>query len=416
MYTSLYSSLYQSLYSLPGLYLVGWDAGHGVDQYGHKHWEVSGRSESVGSGVPLAVVNTSDGSQLTQETAFREFRRMVNDQAAADGLQLDWNPRCWTIDKDSNSLRAIKNVFGADTLVAWCLFHLLVWLYCELRRTSNGVPADVVDSVAFEFRRVACEPDKASFVSGWADLRARWGQTYPLLLLILNQALLGEWEETWPMYVRYEATTADGEPLLPYGVIRATKTNMLSEAAVKYTKYTVLSGVRNRRKDHLLAKLLWRKLGAAEVDTAHRNAGYVRCVSRIKLPTQAARAKGIALANQPGAVNRVRPREGQSHPCYSVMSRTTPVIRWEVILHPMYPSCDCPMHTSLGDACKHIMAAKYYEDPSVFGSTGRPAAIQPRERAKPRVYRQFREGLPAIAKPGPKARSISKAAKHRRRT
>jgi hypothetical protein len=64
-----------------GIHMFGLDAGHGVDQYGHKHWEITGRREQTGSGVPLALVNSSDGSPATQTAFLSAWKKMVEDHA-----------------------------------------------------------------------------------------------------------------------------------------------------------------------------------------------------------------------------------------------------------------------------------------------------------------------------------------------
>jgi hypothetical protein len=50
---------------------------------------------------------------------------------------------------------------------------------------------------------------------------------------------------------------------------------MLSEAAIKWTKYTLLMTVKNRRKDSLLEKLLFGKLGFFEIECTQAEAGLV---------------------------------------------------------------------------------------------------------------------------------------------
>ena len=71
---------------------------------------------------------------------------------------------------------------------------------------------------------------------------------------------------------------------------------------VKFTKYTVLRGISNKRKDRLLDRLLFGKLGYFEVEREHARAGYTSFKNREKRVTDNAKLRGFALAAEPGAV------------------------------------------------------------------------------------------------------------------
>ena len=62
---------------------------------------------------------------------------------------------------------------------------------------------------------------------------------YPRFHAAVVKALFSEmWKDTWPLWVIMEANEAARGNLIPESIIRTLRTNMLSEAAIKTTKYT----------------------------------------------------------------------------------------------------------------------------------------------------------------------------------
>ena len=190
-----------------GRHVVGLDAGHGVDAYGFKIWELVGKHARTGSGVPCVIIWSSDGSQSTQFEFLTESKALVED--VVRGLfpsdpDWSWIPSAASIDKDIKSLLALRRVWP-NIMIIYCLFHLCQWLYPILRTAALGVPDDKVDDVAFQFRSLANLPTKALFDARWTELRAEWGQLYPSFLIILIKALFNDhWKTTWPIFYLIE--------------------------------------------------------------------------------------------------------------------------------------------------------------------------------------------------------------------
>ena len=313
-----------------------------------------------------------------------------------------WEPRCATIDKDKYSFAALRRVWN-DILIVYCLWHLLVWLYGKLRSATFGIPSNLIDDIAYRFRQMACSQTKVSFDNKWTILRIELGQLYPSFLLTLQKALFTTWKDTWPLWVRFSAD-------LPLEIIQTLKTNMLSEATIKFTKYTVLSGIRNKRKDILIEKLLFSKLGFHEIESAHARAGLVPPVFRQKRPTPAARSAGEILATEIDGV-RQESIDNNGYIEYSVQS-SHPLVRWTVVIRSTFATCDCPIGRNLGSSCKHIQACLI----SSRAARGRPSRIRPRESAPSGGTYPAYGQMKAINKPGRKrkVRSDGRAQKQQR--
>ena len=345
--------------------VIGLDAGHGIDAYGHKSWEITGRNPRTGSGVPLAMISTSDGATVTQCTFLAKFKYMAEVNAVRRGLRpptFVFAPVAATIDKDILSLHALRDVWP-NILIVYCLFHLLMWLFQTLHTKCYGVARDDVQSLAMMFRSLANQPTESEFDQRWRSLSRYLGGRYPSLLLKLNAALFNdEWVHTWPVWVRYAARLPCGSRAIPDVIIRVLKSNMLSEAAVRWTKYIMLNGVRNHRKDKFLEKSLFGKLANYEVESAHIAAGLqvARTSSgrgtRQKLSTSTARARGVQLARD-GNVRLEFTEHAVRH--YSVLSSDA-TIRWEVVMHADHPVCECPQSFAMNACCKHINAVRAY--------------------------------------------------------
>ena len=177
-----------------------------------------------------------------------------------------YSPYSAVIDKDSNSLHALRLVWPNIT-VTYCLFHLCMWLCIKVRDSALKVGSvDEQHKVTLQFRHLACIDNKAEFDATWRALRAEWNQSQPILLRVIEKALFCEdWKHTWPVWVRQTAVIpGTSERSIPDAVIKTLKTNLLSEAAMKWTKYTLLNGVRNRRKDVLAEKVIFGKLARSE--------------------------------------------------------------------------------------------------------------------------------------------------------
>jgi hypothetical protein len=318
---------------------------------------------------------------------------MVEHVGRMHGHTESWNPLACSIDKDKASLLALRSVWP-DIVIIYCLYHLLVWLNTLLRTLVYGVSSDDAALIMFAFREMACQELESDFNERWLTLASDLYFRFPMLFTRIKRALFCEaWKDTWPAWVRHTAN-------LPLEVLVTVRSNMLSEAAIKFTKYNVLHGVRNKRKDILLDKLLFTKLAFHEVEAAHAIAGLTHSQRwRQKLATPSARAAGKDMA-QSGVQLKRTCANGWQH--FSVTSVSRPDHRWAVVLYPRFGTCDCPVGHVLGVSCKHIEACRFYLRRHVTNGGGRPARLKPREAApEGHTYLAYGCMLP-VSKPGRK--------------
>jgi len=143
----------------------------------------------------------------------------------------------------------------------------------------------------------------------------------------------------------------------------------------------------------------------SQVQLKHVEAGFVKPpVRRGPKSTFIAREKGVTIAVTPGAVQQ------SNSGTYTVASQSSPSLRYTVKLGNQMHTCTC-QHNRVGNAkCKHIEAVIRVRS----AASGRPPALQPRDKARPGSYRQFKPTIQPVHKAGrPSSDSRSQAGRER---
>lgn len=110
-----------------GELVIGFDAGFGLDAYGHATWMIVGRN-TFGQGTPIAYANSSDTKRATQVQVLRQVNILIHHAAWAAGTlprNQVFQPRCVSIDRDENSRQAALAVWPLAQII-YCLYHLCV--------------------------------------------------------------------------------------------------------------------------------------------------------------------------------------------------------------------------------------------------------------------------------------------------
>lgn len=246
-----------------GEFVIGFDAGFGLDSYGHPTWMIVGRND-FGQGTPIAYATSSDSTLATQVQVLRQINIMIHHAAWEAGtlrLNVMFAPRCVSIDRDEASRQAVLKVWPT-TRVIYCLYHLCVvrdvaaaqviadscclqTVWGWLRDKELKVKSEHQSGVFSQFRTLAAVSDRTAFNVYWRQLRAVWQPWYPLFLAKFEKQLMNsDWADTWPGCAAPLSTASSdchaewNRDCLPDAVRHAARTNMLTERMVRCAELT----------------------------------------------------------------------------------------------------------------------------------------------------------------------------------
>jgi hypothetical protein len=381
--------------------VVGWDAGHGLNAYGHKHWEHVNVQQHDGShkGIPTAFCSTSDDSRETQYTALQHLYAYFQTVAATHKLPFRY-PLAALIDKDIKSNQAWRQLVH-NICIIYCLWHFNMWLTPVLNTKDNGVHESQHFRVKAQIDKMRRATSKEVFESLWAKYKSEWGMLYPVFLTIFEDALMNkDWGDTWLECYRQH---------LPHELIAVFRTNMLTESQMRFTKMVQFCGKHNKRLDKYILEMI-NKGAYFAVESIQRSEGLLKVKAKQKKATDNAVTHGQSLYLQ-GRVSD----KGDAH--FVDDGHLQFVVRQVRIQESkaLFFSCTCPAYTGKRDQCAHIVATKKFIGvwrPTVArdgDNGGRPANIQPREQAPSgRTYKRLREDMEPVKVPGRKLGSTKR--------
>jgi hypothetical protein len=380
-----------ALEAIKSYQIIGWDAAHGLNAYGHKHWEHVNVQQRDGSlvGVSTAFCSSSDGSAASQGIMLHQlytYFRMI----ALKHNVVFMEPMAVVIDKDLTSNQAWRRQFPAICVI-YCLYHLYTWLWPVLRTKSNGVPESAHQRIKAQMVKMSAATTKEVFDGLWEKYSTEWGQKWPAFLAVFEVALMDDpmWRDTWVEYQRQHLPS-----------LAVCRTNMLTEAAIRWTKYVQFGGKHNKRMDVYIIEML-NKGAYFIVESAHRAAGLLDVKPKQKKPQDEAVVEGDRLFSQRAVTKE---QDSGIHLVQDGLLQF--VVRQQQVGESKITlfECTCTPYTRYRKQCSHIIAVKKFmgiwRATQVENLGGRPATMQPRERQPVgKTYKRWRD-MPALKTPG----------------
>jgi hypothetical protein len=392
-----------ALQAIKSHHVVGWDAGHGLNAYGYKHWEHVSVQEVDGSlkGIPTAFCSSSDGSTVTQTVLLVHLYAYFKKVARKAGMTFI-APSGVVIDKDRTSNQAWRRVFP-NICIIYCLYHLNTWLNPVLRTKANGVPDKDHQKIRNQIYKMMSAQTEQAFENLLDRYTTEWGVKYPVFLSVFEAALVDDpaWKDTWVEFTRQH---------LPHALLAVCRTNMLTEAAIRWTKYVSFDGRHNKRMDLYIMELI-NKSAYFLVESAQRTSGLLS----VKPKQKKAKDNAVLDGERLFADGCVSPSPGETgvhivrHESVHYIVRRVALGSSSVNLY----ACSCPSYTRRREQCSHIVAVKKYcghwHAVAVDSLAGRPAQIVPRARAPDNhTYKRFRADMKAVQIPGRRSGRASK--------